>query len=74
MEDDGLRPAYSPIAIPVKVELSGGVLSLSKQSPVPIKVPKEKTSAEKSDVTRQQRRKHKSKDKIEESLEQFVAR
>ena len=74
MEDDGLRPAYSPIAIPVKVELSGGVPSTSKQSPVPIKVPKEKTSAEKSDVMRQQRRKCKTKDKIEESLEQFITR
>ena len=74
MEDNGLWPAYSLIAIPVKVELSGGILLSSKQSPVPTKATKEKISAEKCDVTRRRRRKHKSMDKIEESLEQFVTR
>ena len=74
IEDDGLRPAYSPIAVPIKVDLSSGVSSTCKHSPVSIKEPKEKTSAEKTNETRRQRRKRKAKDKLDESLEQFVAR
>ena len=68
MEDDGLRIVYLLIAIPVKEETSDGVPSTSKQSPIAVKVMKENTSAEISDVTRRRRRKRKSMDKIEESL------
>ena len=74
MEDDGLCAAFSPIAIPVKAEHSDGATSTSKQSPLAVNVVKDSTSAGKSNGSRRCRRKRKTMDQTEESLEQFVVR
>ena len=74
MEDDGLQPAYSLIAIPVKVERLESVASTSRQSAVLIKLIKEDTVADKMQRPRCRCRKQKSMEKIEESLEQLMAR
>ena len=74
MEDDSLHPAFLLAAIPVKVEKSDGDSSISKHLPAAVNVVKEITSADKSNGSRRHRRKCKSTDSTEESLQQFVAR
>ena len=70
MEDDGLRPAFSPIAIPIKGESMASVPATSQQSPIL----KDNKSDNKKQCPACHSRKHKRKEKIDESLEQFVAR
>ena len=79
MEDDGLHIAFSPAAIPCKVQAYMGAASTSKQSPIAVVKPDEsrpKTdeSRPKTDVPRRRRRKHRFMEEKQESLEEFLSR
>ena len=75
MEDDSLCVAFSPAAIPRKVQADVGAASTSKQSPIAVVKPDESgPKIPKTAVPRRRRMKRRSMEEKEESLEEFLSR
>ena len=73
IEDDGLRTAFSPVAIQRKIEALP-YEAVPSTSGVPKVILKAVATPAKPDTERRPRRKRKTADKYDEPLEQFLAR